>query len=257
MKKAWVISLLFSIFLICISFAEESDVFSQGEELIYNASYIGIDLGKIKVTSEGIDTLNGIPCYRTTTRINTYPGIPFVDFRVIYREWMDQSLHYSHKFITNTYYDKNDWGYGEINYDYDEELITIKSWRDEEIEFEKYFKTSKKWCNGLTLVFLMRKHAGKNRSFRVPACLNNDTTSAWLHMSGKKEKIYVDAFGKEVNCIYAHGKISTSGLYGLGGDFEVWFTDDEARIPVLGKVNIILGSAKIELVECKRNGWEP
>ena len=121
MKKALIISLFLPIFLICSSFAKKGDVFSSGEELVYNASYIGIDLGKVKVTSLGIDTLNGIPCYRTTTRINTYSGIPFVDFRVIYREWMDQSLHYSHKFITNTYYDENDWGYGEINYNYEKD----------------------------------------------------------------------------------------------------------------------------------------
>jgi hypothetical protein len=229
-----------------------SDIFNPKETLTYNVSYLGIDIGKIEVISIGTEIINGIECYKTKTSINTYPGIPFIDFRVIYREWMDKSLHYSHKFITNTYYDKDDWGYGEINFDYMEQYISIKSWRHKEIEFEKFFETTKKYCNGLTLIFLMRKYAAERKSMKVPACLNNDTTYARIDLSGETEDVYVKAYGKKVSCFRAGGKIEMTGLYGLAGDFDVWITADEARVPVYAKVNIILGSAVIELIEFKR-----
>ncbi len=229
-----------------------ADIFQSGEELIYNVSYFGINIGKVEILSSGTDDVNSIECFKTITKINTYPGISFVDFRVIYREWMDRSLHYTHKFITNTYYDEDDWGYGEINFNYTNDNITIKSWRQNELEFEKYFETNKKYCNGITLIFLMRKHAAERKSLIVPACLNNDTTYCLMNMSGIKESIYVKAMKKNVNCYHTTGKIEMSGLYGLAGDFELWITDDDARIPVLGKVNIIIGSAVIELISIKR-----
>jgi len=220
--------------------------------LVYNVSYIGIDIGKVEVESIGTEKLNGTETYKTITKIGTYPDIPFVDFHVIYREWMDMSFHFSHKFITNTLYEKDDWGYGEINFNHDKGHISVKSWRHDEIEFEKHFQTKKKYCNGLTLIFLMRQYTHERKTLKIPAMLNNDTTSAWINLSGDKEDIYVDAFKKKVSCYKASGRIEMTGLYGLAGDFDVWITADKARIPVYSKVNIILGSAVIELVEFKR-----
>jgi len=240
-------------FMFNASYSISNDIFSSGEILVYNVSYIGIDIGRVEVKSVGNDQINGINTYKTITNINTYPEIPFIDFRVIYREWMDRSLHYSHKFVTNTFYEKDDWGYGEMNFDYNKQYLNIKSWRHNEIEWEKHFKSDKKYCNGLTIIFLIRKYAHERKSIKVPAILNNDTTSAWINLSGEKEDIYVNALGKNVSCYKAAGRIEMTGLYGLAGDFNVWITADNARIPVQAKVNIILGSAFIELLEVKRD----
>ena len=245
------------IYFLCVIEINAEDVYSPGEELVYNVSYLGIELGKIKIESLDEDSLNGLSCYKTIIHINTYPDIPFIDFRVIYREWIDKSLHFSQKFITNTYYDENDWGYGEINYNYKDGNIKIKSWRHDEIEFEKFLATKKKWCNGLTMIFIMRKYANEKKSLRVPVTLNNDTTIAWLHLSAKKEMVYVESMQKEISCFYTQGKIGKTSLYGLGGDFEIWFSDDDARVPVLAKINIVIGSAVVELQSWKRKDWKP
>jgi hypothetical protein len=43
----------------------------------------------------------------------------------------------------------------------------------------------------------------------------------------------------------------------LTGDFEGWFSNDEARVPILAKMKVILGSITIELMRWKRAGWTP
>jgi hypothetical protein len=252
--KSFIITSLTLILIILLQYhiSFSSEVFQDGEKLVYNVSYFGIDIGKVEVESICKEKINEKDTYKTITKIDTYNDIPFVDFHVIYREWMDVSFHYSHKFITNTFYAKDDWGYGEINFDYEKNYINIKSWRHDEIEFDKHFQTEKKYCNGLTLIFIMRQHAHDRKTLKVPALLNNDTTYAWLNLSGKKEDVFVDAFNKKASCYKAGGKIDMTGLYGLAGDFEVWITADEKRIPVYAKVNIILGSAILELIEIKR-----
>jgi hypothetical protein len=43
----------------------------------------------------------------------------------------------------------------------------------------------------------------------------------------------------------------------LEKDFEGWFSDDDARIPIRAKMKVIIGKVDIQLVRWKRANWSP
>jgi hypothetical protein len=53
------------------------------------------------------------------------------------------------------------------------------------------------------------------------------------------------------------GKLDFTGIFGLSGEFEGWFSNDEARVPILAKMKVLIGSVTIELMSWKRKGWAP
>ena len=53
------------------------------------------------------------------------------------------------------------------------------------------------------------------------------------------------------------GGVFLSATSWLKGSFEGWFSDDEARIPIVSKMNVYVGNVVIELVKWKRPGWVP
>jgi len=46
-------------------------------------------------------------------------------------------------------------------------------------------------------------------------------------------------------------------VFGLTGGFSGQFSNDNARIPIIARMNVILGSIKVELKSWKREGWRP
>jgi hypothetical protein len=43
----------------------------------------------------------------------------------------------------------------------------------------------------------------------------------------------------------------------MTGEFTGWFSDDEAAVPIKGKLNVLLGSVTVELIQWKRDSWSP
>jgi hypothetical protein len=71
------------------------------------------------------------------------------------------------------------------------------------------------------------------------------------------ESVLIDAVDYEIDCRRLDGKTDFVSVYGLTGDFEGWFSNDEARVPILAKMKVILGSVTIELMAWNRTGWKP
>jgi len=53
------------------------------------------------------------------------------------------------------------------------------------------------------------------------------------------------------------GNAEFTGIFGLNGPFEGWFSNDPAQIPIKAKMKVILGSINIELKKWQRTGWNP
>jgi N-acetylglucosamine kinase-like BadF-type ATPase len=51
--------------------------------------------------------------------------------------------------------------------------------------------------------------------------------------------------------VYFRGNSNWTGIYGLTGAFEGWFSDDDARVPIRAKMRVYVGNVLIELVR-----WE-
>ncbi len=236
-----------------------SSLYSQsvhiGEELVYNVSYSGINLGQVTLTTEQEETLNGTPVYKMKCTMKSNPGIPFVGLNVIFESWMDKSLSFSHKFIGNTETNEG-WVYQELLFDYSKKQIIEKKFKNKQLFFTKTTNYKNKCNDGMSLFFLARKYSGKSKSYQIPTYVE-DTTLTNINFTNKIESVSIDAVPYSVKVNYLYGKIGFKGVYGLSGNYEGWFSADEAAIPIKAKMNVIVGSVVLELVSWKRNNWQP
>ena len=53
------------------------------------------------------------------------------------------------------------------------------------------------------------------------------------------------------------GSTDFISVFGLTGYFEGWFSNDEASIPIVAKMKVIIGNVTLKLKSWKRAGWNP
>jgi hypothetical protein len=255
LSKSIFIFLTFLFFANGKLFADFSPIISVGEELTYEVSFFGIKLGTIKVVTEENQTLNNKTVHKAKCFINSYKGIPFVDLQVIYQSWMDPSLVSSHKFASNTK-DGSSWIYEQIDFNGEEKKIVHQKFYDKELVSTNTFITSGRWNDGLSLFFAARRLLNSKKSLKIPTYMD-DTVYTKINFTGKRENIEIDAVKYPIKCVYFKGLADWTGVYGLTGGFEGWFSDDEAAVPIKALMKVYVGNVKIELIKWKRANWQP
>jgi hypothetical protein len=69
--------------------------------------------------------------------------------------------------------------------------------------------------------------------------------------------VEVDAIDYPVDVVHFDGHLDFVGIFGLTGGFEGWFSNDEARVPIMAKMKVLIGSVTVELMKWNRQGWTP
>ena len=87
--------------------------------------------------------------------------------------------------------------------------------------------------------------------------IESDTVTTVINFGGKRVNIDMDATDYPVKTVYFNGDANWTGIYGLTGKFEGWFSDDAACIPIKANMKVYVGSVDIELKSWKRQGWKP
>jgi hypothetical protein len=236
--------------------ASAAHVLQVGEDLVYNVRYGPFDLGAVRVLTLERQASPRHVVYYCKALINSYPKVPFVDLHAIYESYIDTMM-YSHKFIGRLKQD-DWWSFSRYTFDYDHgravlekgEKDTIVSKRDT-IPLEGMFQ------DGLSLFFAAREHLLSGKSMTFPTMISEQKVTTRIAFSGKSEPAEVDAIDYPVDAVKFDGTADFVGIFGLTGDFEGWFSNDDARVPILAKMKVILGSVTIELVQWKRTGWTP
>lgn len=228
-----------------------------GEELTYRVSYLGITLGTIKTVVEPITTLDGKKSVKVKVHINSSPSIPFVSLHSIYESWMDANMMYSMKFNANTQNDAGTWDFDQYLFDYDAGKLVMEKYKGKEKSSSKNYDIKKKYNDGSSLLFAARRLLYAKKSLRIPTTIMDDTVNTVINFSGKQEAAEIDAVNYPVKCVYFSGEANWTGIYGISGTFEGWFSDDEARVPIKAKMKVYVGNALIELMQWKRANWQP
>jgi hypothetical protein len=91
----------------------------------------------------------------------------------------------------------------------------------------------------------------------VPAIVNEQVVNTYIDFIGERSSVEIDAVEYPVDVLRFEGTAQFTGIFGLTGDFEGWFSNDDARVPILAKMKVILGSVTIELMQWERSGWMP
>lgn len=251
--------LRFFTFLIFLSFpsvAAFSQMFYAGEVIEYQVSYLGIRLGTIKIVTEAVDSIKGSPVFRCRAFIDSRPGIPFVDLHSIFNSWIDKSAQYSQQFLASTKGNEG-WYYDKYNFDYKKGTILFESGFESTQNKSYLVNTNTKWNDGLSLFFLARQFCASGRNISVPTIMNSDTVRTAIYFGGKREEVSIDASSYPIKTVYFNGNANWTGIYGMTGKFEGWFSDDEAHIPIKAKLKLYVGNANIELVRWSRGNWQP
>ncbi|HYF02118.1 MAG TPA: DUF3108 domain-containing protein [Patescibacteria group bacterium] len=237
--------------------SSQAQVFSAGEEIIYSVSYLGIRLGTVKIITEGKEIINGKQVFKTKSFMTSSPGIPFVDLNATYESWIDKSGAFSQQFVGTMKQGDEESKYTKYVFDYDNKITYMQEWKNKKQTLNGTMDASKKWNDGLSLLFLARHYVDSKKHYKVPTIIEGDTVKTTINFQGKVENVEIDAVQYPVRTKYLSGIADWTGVYGLSGKFEGWFSDDEAKIPVRAKMKVYLGSVNIELISWKRGSWMP
>lgn len=240
------------------SYLVESGLSMQvGEELTYEVSYSLLKLGTVVLKVKDRKTFNGRTYYLTEAYIDSYPGIPFVDLHQIYQSHVN-SNQYSDYFRGLVQYEDYT-SYTEYNFNYQKKVLGIKKGRvyPPQVWTDSTTTAEKNYQDGLSIFYFARMNFGKSRSVNIPCFVNEAKVLTKINYYTDTTDISIDAVDYDVSCLYLNGETDFVSVFGLTGHFEGWFSNDEASIPILAKMKVIIGDITLELKKWKRAGWQP
>jgi hypothetical protein len=228
-----------------------------GEELVYNVSYSSIDIGQVRIKLTEKKDVNGRATYVAMAYIDSYKGLPFVDLHAIYEDAFDGSV-YSTWFRSRLKEDQA-WRSHVYQFDYPRKVVRIDEgiWGSPTIEKRDSLRVDTLTQDGLSLFFLARTLLTSGRQVTIPVVVNQKKGDTQIDFRVERTEEEIDAIDYPVDVLHFSGEAGFVGILGLTGGFEGWFSNDGARVPILAKMKVILGSVRIELMSWTRPGWTP
>ncbi len=232
-------------------------MFQVGEELVYNVSYASVNLGQVRIRVLDRREEKGRTVFVAQANIDSYKGVPFVDLHALYDNFIDERMH-SAWFRSRL---KGDHGWDTVSYSYDypgKKLFV--SGRpapgggknlDDTLSIESFYQ------DGLSLFFYARQEVLSRRQVTVATVVNEKKGTTSFEFGSERMGEEIDAVDYPVDVAYFRGEAGFVGIFGLTGDFEGWFSHDAARVPILAKMKVLIGSVRIELMKWTRPGWTP
>ena len=226
-----------------------------GEDLTYVVKYAFFNLGEVRLKVLEKTTINNTPVYKTIAYIDSYPDLPFVSLHQIYESYIDSSL-FPMKFIAKIFGDDTVF----VNYSFNEpSKVKMQKGR---LGYSKLWLDSTATINhrmhdGLSILYYARMNFGEQRTVNVPCFVNEKEEKTLINFSNESEPVSIDAADYEIDCRRLDGRTDFVSIYGLTGEFEGWFSNDSFSVPILAKMNVIIGSIELELIKWNEKLWNP
>ncbi len=231
-------------------------VFTENEELVYNVRYLFLNLGQIRITTYNTSALDGRPVSFARALIDSYRGIPFVDLHAVFESFIDHSM-YSRRFMGKIKQDGS-WDFSRYHFEYDRNRVIVEMGRqDTVIAQRETVAIESPYQDGLSLFFFARDGLFGKSSIKVPTMIKEKRVSTTIDFSDKRTSVDIDAYDYPIDVVEFEGTMEFTGIFGLTGEFEGWFSNDAARVPIKAKMKVLIGSVTVELMEYKRPGWVP
>lgn len=228
-----------------------------GEDITYLVRYGFIELGEIRLKIVSKKEISGKFQYNTIAYIDSYSGIPFVNLHQIYESKVNHA--YFSDFFKGTVKKTEYTTFTEYYFDYKNDKVKVRKgkvspyqlWTDSTGVAETMFQ------DGLSIFYFARMHTGQRRSVSVPCLVNEKKVFTKINFYNKVDGIELPAAGYDVACVRLDGSTDFISVFGLTGYFEGWFSNDKAAVPIIAKLNVIIGRVTVELIKWKRGGWKP
>lgn len=239
---------------------DPSPVFYAGERLQYKVSWLFVRLGTIVITTQKLPTSGSGDQYLVRLRVTSNPAIFFVDVNNEYESVISASAMKPVAFTAREF-TGSDTIVTQYSMDTMLRQIKIIEWSDPghtNVQ-EKVIDSVDVFYEGVSMFFLARSLIHSTLTLTVPTLVSFDLFDTDITFTQKVEAVSIDAMDDEIDAkeLYGFAHFVESSLAGLSGDFEGWFTNDEAAIPVVAKMQLTVGTANIELEEWSRGSWSP
>ena len=241
--------------------AFDSEMLSVGEELEYKVSYSFFNIGTIRTQVIGREVRDGKTIYKTRALIDSNPSLGWlVTLHIQFYSEMDASV-YSYFWLEDDS-SKSEVNFKRFHFDYDSKKALLEIGKKLPSGERKVDSTDTvaltDYCqDGLSLFYYAREHVHDQSQVRVPTLIENKQVSTSINFMNRHEEADIDAVDYPVDVVAFDGKADYVGIFGLTGGFRGWFSNDRAQVPILARMNVILGSIKIQLQKWNRPGWQP
>jgi hypothetical protein len=227
-----------------------------GEDLVYNVRYSFINLGQVRIRI--LKKLSGPAhtAYQAKAFIDSYSGVPFVDLHAVYESVFDSTI-YSMEF-TGRSVDGNLHKYTRYRFEYDSNRVILETGIQDTIPEKVDTAALDGWYqDGLSLFFYARGQLFSATRMNIPTLINEERANTYIDFASRRTSVEIDAVEYPIDVVPFDGVADFVGIFGLTGDFEGWFSNDVARVPIMAKMKVIVGNITIELMSWTREGWNP
>jgi hypothetical protein len=230
-------------------------IVADGEDLLYEVRWTVFKLGTVHLWTRRN--------YTAEAQVDSYEGVPFVDLHSIHYTTMD-TLFYSRGCRS---IQKNEQGWAGIDYVYEpaRRRLLVEETVQQSVTSPPVSRTLKDsldlptmdFVDGVSIAYVPRTLIHTVQSVVVPTVLYGKLGNTTYNCTNNRTTEKIGALDDPVRVVEIDGTTSVKGIFGMTGDFSGWFSDDEAAVPIKGKLNVILGSVNIELIKWSRSGWNP
>ena len=239
-------------------FQAPGGMFMKGEELMYEVSYSMFSLGTVKFVVEDSYARDGKTFYKAKTYIDSYSGVPFVSLHFVFFSDMSQSAHSNY---LTAYETKNpdEMKFVRYKFDYQKKFVTYEKGiaPANKITDSGTLPIAGPMVDGLSLFYYARANVHQKKEVNVPSFVDEKEVNTFLNFMNTTTTKEIDAVKYPIETIEFDGHADFVGFFGMTGAFKGYFSNDEASIPVVAKMKVILGSVHIELIKWNRPGWTP
>ncbi len=243
---------------VIVEIPAKNSPFVIGEELQYNVSYSIFDIGMVKMQIVDTARKNGVKVFRAKTYLDSYSGLPFVDLHQVFYSEMDSDA-YSYMFVAHNTVKPEKKPFIRYAFDYKKNRMTYELGTDPGNIITKSGEetVAEKQLDGLSLFYYARNNFRQVKKFSVPVFVSEKSYKTHFNFINKVGEQEIDAISYPVEVVEFSGSSEFTGVFGLTGDFRGFFSNDDAGIPIVAKMKVILGSVHIELIKWTRPGWVP
>ena len=219
-------------------------LFSTGLRYVYRGSWGPFNLGMLVIEVEKPVIKDGMLLQLVTYRIKSNPVLLIIKVNDVYRSWLDVNLDRTFFFevdVTETW-----WQYRRLSEFHHDSLRLIQRGveKDGIIRFINQALPNN-LLDGTSILQHARKLVRNKIGGRVATLIDYDFV--WTDVEFSYKVVPLEAAGKVWDSYRVGGKAGYTGVAGLSGDFEGWFSADSEAIPLKARFKIFIGSIYLTL----------
>ncbi|HUI28585.1 MAG TPA: DUF3108 domain-containing protein [Candidatus Acidoferrales bacterium] len=239
---------------------DSSSVMQVNEEMTFEAGYLFFKIGSVKFQVLGNGEYDSVSVYRLRAYIDSYSGVPFVNFHAVYDTYADAKTLFC-LFNLRTQKDGDIRVNTTTNFQLDRKKIEWAQSRGDKLIKEIDMQMDTSYTNGVSFIYFLRnvcrRANGEEMKLDVPIIDDTVRSTVSLTINERREPCDVTAFDFPLDSYRLSGRVNFTGTFGISGDVVGWMVADSSALPLKANVKVLIGSVVVQLKEVKRDNWTP